>query len=916
MAAAIRSLARLLGLTVYAGALFTVGGVYAQSEKIVNFNITAPDLASALNQFAQQSDRQIVFGNDVGAGRRVPPLQGPFEPRKALDALLSGSGLSYRITGDDTIVVFAGAARTAANDAIPQSGTVAARPTGPRHVIVPPQPPVTNSIDEIVVTATRREETLSRVPVSVSAFSQDALQEANIKSINDLQRSIPGLVFTPGANTVAIRGISSGAGAPTTGVYIDDSPIQLLGIGIGASNPVPIIFDLERVEVLRGPQGTLFGAGAEGGVVRYITPAPSLTDWSALAKAELGFITHGSQDFEAGVGVGGPVVQDRVGFRASAFFRRSGGWVDALDFRTNDVDAKNVNTVDTAAGRFALLVAPADNLRITPAIQYQRLRSQYGGAAGAAGSASVYEYHSDPANGVYNYAGTQTVPGRDTWYMPTLEIEYDFANVATLTSNTTYFDRKQQGGYDGGEYYLNFYNGLRGSFVAPYTNVPLLSTSGFFVPIPGYVNTGTTANNQRTFSQEVRLASNNPDSPLTWVGGVFYSKTRTFNIERLVSPDDEELLLTLFGTSSFLGPDPYVGFWGLPMIQPGNISYFGDYTIRDSQIAGFGEVSYNITEALKLTVGARYSKTKFSFVNAQGGPLNGEPTGGTGSQEEKPFTPKFGISYQLDDANMLYATIAKGFRIGGANAPVPQLPCQSGFDQLGITSAPTTYDADTTWSYEIGSKNRILDGRVQLASSAFYVKWDGIQQATSIPICFFRFINNAATAVSKGFDLQVNATVFPALSMDLSLGYTDAKYTKDVIANPLAARPFLVQDGTPLPGPDWKVSLGLQYDFNMLERDFFVRGDWFYSSQPSGFQPQQDPLATAYDATIPAAPATDYFTARAGVNLGSFDLSLFVDNLLNSTERLSRSHAGDNNPIYTFTAWRPRTYVFSARYRY
>src|SRR5712675_924395 len=200
-----------------------------------------------------------------------------------------------------------------------------------------------SGLEEIVVTATRREERLQDVPVSVMAFSQEKLDAQGLKNIDDLSRLSPGLNFQRNGMSSAgnyndegsdinIRGVDSTAGTSTTGIYIDDSPIQTRHIGFGSINAFPALFDLDRVEVLRGPQGTLFGAGAEGGVVRFITPEPSLTKDSGYARSEVASTEHGGASFELGAALGGPIIDNVLGFRISASFRRDGGWVDRASY--------------------------------------------------------------------------------------------------------------------------------------------------------------------------------------------------------------------------------------------------------------------------------------------------------------------------------------------------------------------------------------------------------------------------------------------------------------------------------------------------------------------------------------------------------------------------------------------------------
>ncbi len=187
-------------------------------------------------------------------------------------------------------------------------------------------------MQEVTVTASRREESLSKVPISVSAFTQESMDIKGIKDIADVARYTPGVrIDSSQTNQISIRGISSTGGSGTTGIYIDDVPIQVRDLGFNADDALVKIFDLERVEVLRGPQGTLFGAGSEGGTVRYITTQPSLTKSSIYAKAETSYTQGGAMSYETGIAGGMPLIEGTLGVRASIWYRRDGGWIDRID---------------------------------------------------------------------------------------------------------------------------------------------------------------------------------------------------------------------------------------------------------------------------------------------------------------------------------------------------------------------------------------------------------------------------------------------------------------------------------------------------------------------------------------------------------------------------------------------------------
>src|SRR6185437_5647101 len=225
-------------------------------------------------------------------------------------------------------------------------------------------PQASDSLEEIVVTATRRAESIQDVPVSVTAFSQAQMDVQGVRAVDDIARLAPGIHFQRGGgfgsdlnSSISIRGVASSAGQSTTGIYIDDTPIQV-GATVPSGNfsvdAYPKLFDLERVEVLRGPQGTLFGSGSEGGTIRFITPQPSLTKSSLYVRSELSQTEYGDPSYEVGVAGGAPIIEDQLGFRGSIWTRRDGGYVDAVDYYTGKITAPNNNWTGSFSGRFAL----------------------------------------------------------------------------------------------------------------------------------------------------------------------------------------------------------------------------------------------------------------------------------------------------------------------------------------------------------------------------------------------------------------------------------------------------------------------------------------------------------------------------------------------------------------------------------
>ena len=237
--------------------------------------------------------------------------------------------------------------------------------------------------EEIIVTAQRREESLDKVPISVTAFSQKTMDDLHIESLSDLASIVPGLVLsTPvggiqDLTDVAIRGIFSGGNSPTTQFYIDETPVAIRTLPAAgpAQSPHPLIFDLDRVEVLRGPQGTLFGSSAMGGAIRYITPQPGLRGESGYAKLDVSYTERGAPSYETGVAFGAPLVSGTGGFRISAWFSSQGGFIDKENPYTGEILERNANSTDSYVIRPAFTWTPAEGLAITPALYMQHFHS-------------------------------------------------------------------------------------------------------------------------------------------------------------------------------------------------------------------------------------------------------------------------------------------------------------------------------------------------------------------------------------------------------------------------------------------------------------------------------------------------------------------------------------------------------------
>ncbi len=777
-------------------------------------------------------------------------------------------------------------------------------------------------LQEITVTATRREESLSRVPISVTALTQESMDERGIKDFSEVARFTPGVNFdNSGTNNISIRGIAGTGGAGTTGIYLDDTPIQMRALAFNPDEALPKSFDIERVEVLRGPQGTLFGAGSEGGTVRYITTQPSLNKTSIYSREEIATTEHGDPSYEAGAAIGGPLVAGAFGARFAFSYRHDGGWVDRIDPVTLNSVEKRANYRDTVLLRLAALWAITDKWSLTPSVYYQDARRN--------DIDNFWPIYSDPSAGHFVNADPSQRKVPDKFYIASLKLQGDLG-FATFISNTSYFHRREQTGYEGTLYNLGFYQ------VYVFPGNDLLDASGVHLPAGAldYRSPSTVDNGQENITEELRLVSNDPAAKLVWTAGVFATVNRQSYLEQIHDPMLDELSLVLTGQHF---PVLFGGF-GYDPSYPLD-SYFLKTHARDEQYAVFGEATYSFTEQLKGTAGARFSKNKYSFDTLTGGPqLFAATSPGSGNNSENAFTPRLSLQFQADPNNLLYATYAKGFRPGGANNPLPYAACSQDFQAFGIPAAPTTYNSDSVNSFEVGAKNN-LGGRVRLASSIYYIRWNNIQQTVVPPICQISFISNLGQAVAKGADFQADIALTERLQVELAAGYTDARYTRDstlsanstvgpVVAEGDAITGVASETGGGQPAAPVTATLGLEYRFGAFGHQWFARGDAEYQARAKWPSPGQDPRTLQFDEANFVLPGTTFTSLRGGVELGQWQVSAFIDNVANAHPVIDFNNticptagvagtctiAAGERLLREYT-WRPRTYGLTFIFR-
>jgi iron complex outermembrane receptor protein len=901
--------------------------------------------------------------------------------------------------------------------------------------------PNSDLLGEVVVTATRQADTVSRVAMSITAVTQKSLDQQNIKNIQDLARDIPAVTFrrAGGDNnpSITIRGISSQLGAQTTAVYLDDTPLTkrgTIGLITGNGSAFPILYDLERIEVLKGPQGTLFGASSEGGTVRFITPAPSLTKYSASARADVSFTENGGMSYEGGGAIGGPIIGDKLGFRASFLGRHTGGYIDHVSIYDASTVEHNTNWGEQDMARLAVTWQATPNLKVTPSFYFSkdysndidtfylpipkftvnpgvftnvvtlgtgatRFNFDFPDKAYAGGTYGPFNQFGFFKSGLNTYldegheAQAQHSYRTTVLYLPSLSLDYDFGAFNVKSVSSYIYDNTHGPVESGGAFTGPNYAPAGGSFdaagayrpctatqatgcagaatyVIPGTNTPVPGGFGasplFWNGVPTQYKEYVYYNQHKAYTEELRFASNPSANRLSWVGGLYYNTSSQRQPGSTLSTDNQVIqairgidegwaagIPPLTGSIFNPGPTPAAAVsyqivsgptlvGGVPTYQvvqtaatpasAGTDASRRLATLDESEIAAFAELNYMITPKLKATAGLRASDLKTSYTQTQSGPIYGVPlslftptpthpfpnqvgdpylNSASGSLDEHPINPKFGLSYQATDRDMVYATVAKGYRPGSINTPGTLAQCVNDIAALGGPT-PLTYKSDSVWSYEGGAKVRLFDNRMQLNTSVYHIDWKDPQLTVNLR-CGFSYVTNGKTAVSNGFDLDGQFRPFGGLTLNYSVGYDDAHYADDFTFKASdGSTVYIVKRGQPLGVPMWQYNVGAQYEFDVVGRKAFIRGDY----QFSGSYLRGSALGTpGYNAVTAYGQPTHFATMRAGMNFDKMDVALYANNVTNSRDLLNYGN-GLSSALRTATTFRPREIGLQLNYHY
>ena len=704
------------------------------------------------------------------------------------------------------------------------------------------------ALEEIVVTAAKRTSTIQQTAGSITAVGGDEVAARGFTSFSDLAATVPALSSTtsgPGQTEYELRGVSGangGGNSPTVGFYLDDTPLSPdARTNSGHVVIDPSLYDIDRVEVLRGPQGTLYGSGSMGGTIKIVTNQPNLTSFDTGADVKLSGTEGGGFNHTENGMVNLPLVQDKAALRIVGTYQSTSGWIDRIvplsgtfpnpngnirgDVAAAPVaaDHKGVNSAEETTVRAEVLVQPVDNLSITPSIFYQHVEQ---------GGPSAFD--TDPGTLAHYQPYDLAEPYDERFMLENLNVQYHLS-AADLTSNSAYFSRHQVITQDASE-------NIASAFGLP--------SEYLFGPV-AFVD----HDNLTQFSQEIRAVSAGK-SPLKWLIGAFYSDGSSSHTNLSIVPG----MVPVFGTSELL---------------------YGYRPFSIKQGAIFGELSYQIIPSLKATVGLRgfhYDTTFTDYEAGIAGPTGDDTiTTSHGEAKANGVNPKYDLTYTPTEDLTVYGTVAKGFRPGGGNQAVPTgatgvgAHCARNLAELGLNGAPTQYNPDSLWSYEMGEKARFLDRRLSVNASVYDIEWKGIQQGVTLG-CGFGFTANAGSAKILGSELEIRALVATDLEFNDSAGYIDARISQGSLAAGTAT-------GDPLQTvPRWTNNVGLTYH-HPLEGDLAL-----LAHLENNFVAQRYNVAFL---NLTPTSSYDITNLRVGVTSGRWTATVFADNLLNKRTTLS-----------------------------
>lgn len=781
-----------------------------------------------------------MYESSLADGKRSAPAHRGEDEEVALRHLLEGTGLrSEHLTAQTVRLVRVEA-------------TVARTPT-PGLVSGETQ----DRLETVTVTAQRRTESLQNVPISIAVLTADALRAGNVTDIAGVTQLLPGAQYAessqygPGVfRSFSIRGIRSEHERSVTSLYLDDTPLHMPSTAL--TDSYPVAFDLERVEVLRGPQGVLFGEASEAGAIRFI-PRAAATEGSELeSRVAMATTDGGAGSAEASAVVAGAPVPGLLGLRLGGWMRTDGGYVDRVDPLTGASVESNANRVDRQALRLSGALEPADGVRILPVFYYQ--------TAHAHDSGVLFDDLSSPGAGRIQNGRLLRQPSDDTFSIASVRGEFT-GSAASLTVIAAYLDRHASSRVD----ITSEVGPLVGGYGDP--RGPAYPTSyADAVSNPQELH-------QRRLTGEVRVASTG-ESRLNWTAGLFGSRLReTFDtfIYGAAIPS-EPALFTLDGLER-----------------------------RETSI--FGNVSYRILPRWTVGGGLRFGKTSDHSRELNGGYLdpNEVPRDIPPIYHNTPPVGRIEVTYAPGRDVLAYASASKGARSGSVGSAVPVL-CND-------TPTPTAYRSDSLWSYEIGVKGHGADRRLNWRGALYDIEWSNAHTAVA-DACGNRYVLNVSGIVSRGVELDAEALLGESSHVELSLEFNDQHLRHDVYGTDglLLAHAGDVVGALPTVPAPWSATVIAAHETSAgAGRRAFVRGELVVRSRNPGPFTQLSSSSPFYNPTVAADPAVTIVNLRSGLEWRTLRVTLFVENALNRRPFLQRNNDYPGSTlVYGFTL-RPRT---------
>jgi outer membrane receptor protein involved in Fe transport len=697
-------------------------------------------------------------------------------------------------------------------------------------------------LEEVIVTAQKRGESIQDVPMAVQSITAETLERFNYTSLEDYAKLIPTLDFDgtnlTGSQSIRLRGVSPTTGEPTVAFYFGETPLQ---DSARTSFPNPAAVDVARIEVLRGPQGNLYGASSMGGVIKIVPNAPDLQTYSQRYAATTSYTEDGDVNYSAQAVFNAPLANDRLALRASAFFAHEGGFVDRVspyasitpptgvpDPRAAQFGEKNVNDSDQVSLRLAALWAPTDWLGITPSALYQRTKR------GAPSEIDAGFDRDEPTQ-----IRRDVEDSSDEFVLLNLLAEADL-KFATLISSTSHFDRDVFNHFD---------------FSQNLVRTPSNATRVLDELVPPMSNARQTDD----FIQEVRFSSD-WSFPLSLLGGLYYAD--------LHRPFQQTFVADGVAAAG---------------LAPSDLLFVQNAVTDRTERAAFANLTFSPLDRLELQAGARWFDVRVHNTRVADGVFNGGFTNSDlRAEPEEDVNLAFTASYDLSANRMVYARAAQGFRPGFTFSPPPRTPtCDAGLASLGLTPgtlSANTVESDSLWNYELGVRTDWADGRLRVNATAFQIDYSDIQQSVPVPGCGFNISGNVGSAESNGLELEVFWRA-GGLELGLAAGYVDAFVTAD--APNLGAT-----DDEPLTGvPELTLSFTALYvrPAALFGRDVFVRSTYRYVDE------RTTDFGSASTGPTAANTLDDYniVDVAFGVQTQEWEISLFADNATNAVAEYS-----------------------------